>query len=253
MRYLSAKPTAKNTAPNVRGFVMYEGKSELTGEPIAVIATLVSKNAKTGDMIQTWIIRADMDPLDAVKEKKDAAICGNCVHRRSTGGACYVEIGKAPKQVYKAYKAGKYPIFNYDDHAHYFAGRKIRLGAYGDPAAAPFGVMRSIADLGTGWTGYTHQAGRKGFDPRFMELCQVSADSPKQAEKFQALGAKTFRVAMAGDALADNEIECLSDSKGLNCLDCMLCDGTTKNIAITVHGSQASKFKTQMITAINIQ
>jgi hypothetical protein len=80
----------------------------------------------------------------------------------------------------------------------------------------------------------------------------VSADTPKQALKYQALGAKTFRVAMAGDALFDSEIECLSDSKGIQCIDCGLCDGSTKNIAITVHGSRSSNFKSNLIEAVQL-
>ena len=75
----------------------------------------------------------------------------------------------------------------------------------------------------------------------------VSADTPKQARKYQALGAHTFRVALEGDSLDNDEVECLADSEGLQCVDCGLCDGTKKNVAITVHGSGASKFKSAMV------
>jgi hypothetical protein len=52
---------------------------------------------------------------------------------------------------------------------------------------------------------------------------------------------------MVGDSMFDSEIECLSDSKGMNCIDCGLCDGAkrpAKNIVIGVHGSRANNFKT---------
>ena len=124
--------------------------------------------------------------------------------------------------------------------------------AYGDPAAVPFEVMDSIAKMGISWTGYTHQITHKQFDKRYIDLCQVSADSPKQAIKYQSMGARTFRVAMEGDALANNEIECLADSKGIQCIDCMLCDGSTKNIALTVHGARKSKFKTNLIKTLEV-
>lgn len=75
----------------------------------------------------------------------------------------------------------------------------------------------------------------------------VSADTPKQAIKYQTLGAKTFRVALVGDSLAHDEVECLADSEGIQCADCGLCDGTKKNVAITVHGKGASKFKSAMV------
>ena len=219
----------------------------LDGAPIVVIATMSTSNVKTGQMVQPWILRADINPVEASQTGDDSSICGNCVHRHYNKGACYVNIGQAPNAVYKGYQRGIYPVFVYDDHAHYFAHRKIRLGAYGDPAAVPFGVMQSIADLGIGHTGYTHQAEHKGFDGRYFELCQVSADTPRQAAKYQKLGAKTFRVALAGDALANGELECLADSKGLQCIDCMLCDGSTKNIAITVHGTLKNRFKSTLI------
>jgi serine/threonine-protein kinase RIO1 len=80
----------------------------------------------------------------------------------------------------------------------------------------------------------------------------VSADSPKQALKYQAMGAKTFRVAMQDDYLFDNEIECLADSKGIQCIDCGLCDGKSANVAIAVHGSLASRFKTSLIQTVTI-
>ena len=246
MQYLKGH-AKKATALPERGFIMYQGPSMLDNAPIVVIATMSTSNSKTGQMVQTWILRADINPVEASKIGQDSSICGNCVHRHYNKGACYVNIGQAPNGVFKGYQRGIYPVFVYDDHAHYFSHRKIRLGAYGDPAAVPFDVMQSIAALGIGHTGYTHQAEHKGFDGRYFELCQVSADTPRQAAKYQKLGAKTFRVALAGDALANNELECLSDSKGLQCIDCMLCDGSTKNIAITVHGTLKNRFKSNLI------
>ena len=41
------------------------------------------------------------------------------------------------------------------------------------------------------------------------------------------------------------EILCLSDSKGVKCIDCGLCDGANRSaasIAIDVHGSRSSRF-----------
>jgi len=183
-------------------------------------------------------------------------VCGSCPHRWFNGGACYVNVGQAPNAIYKSFRAGKYPDYNPEQHEHLLQHRKIRLGAYGDPAAAPFEIMNYLANVGIGHTGYTHQARHKNFDERFLSICMVSADSPKQAQHWQDKGARTFRVAMVGDAMFDSEIECLSDSKGLQCLDCGLCDGnkrSSKNIVIAVHGSRQSKFKTStLIPLVNV-
>lgn len=77
------------------GFIMYQGASLLDGAPIAVIATLNSSNRKTGAMIQTWVIRTDLSPTEALRSAADASVCGACPHRQSLGGACYVNVGRA--------------------------------------------------------------------------------------------------------------------------------------------------------------
>ena len=247
MRKLTAAKLTIDRVKKQRGFVLYKGPSMLDQSPIIVIATMSTSNVKTGDMVQTWILKEDINPVEASKIGADSSICGNCVHRHNTGGACYVNIGQAPNQVWKSYKRGLYPVFNKDKHYSYFIGRKVRLGAYGDPAAVPFEIMESIANLCLGHTGYTHQIKHKGFDNRYLNLCMVSADTPRQAIKYQAMGAKTFRVALPDDRLFDNEIECLADSKGLQCIDCGLCDGKKQNIAIAVHGSRSNRFKSNLI------
>ena len=235
---------AKAIKPKALGFVLYEGPSALTGDPIVVIITLKTSNRKTGQMAQVWILHAEVNPVEALALGLDEAVCGNCPHRK---GPCYVNVGQAPLAVYKAYHNGRYETFDPAIHRHYITGTMVRLGAYGDPAAAPVEVMQGIVDLARAHTGYTHQIAHKGFDKRFIDLCMVSADTPKQARKYQSMGAHTFRVALEGDSLDHDEIECLADSEGLQCVDCGLCDGTKKNVAITVHGKGASKFKSAMV------
>jgi len=241
------KPEKLSKRTNTRGFVMYDGPSMIDQQPIVVIATLVSTNDKTGNMVQIWIMRSDIDPVAASRIGADISICGNCLHRHFNNGACYVNLGQAPLSVYKSYKAGNYPVFDSQLHARYFTGRKIRLGAYGDPAAAPYQIMQSLTELGSEHTGYTHQIASKQFDQRFLSLCIVSADSPKQAKKYQSLGAKTFRVAAEGDKLADNELQCPNQSTGIQCIDCLLCDGSKRNIVAAVHGSRAGNFRTATV------
>ena len=89
----SKKPIVK---PKQKGFILYDGPSVLDGAPIVVIATLETSNAKTGAMVQTWILRGDIEPHQAVKTGEDASVCGNCPQRHNTGGACYVMTHQAP-------------------------------------------------------------------------------------------------------------------------------------------------------------
>lgn len=229
------------------GFVLYEGKSILDGQPVVAIATLKSGNAKTGNMIQTWIIRSDMNPVAVANSKLDGTICGSCPHRQSLGGACYVNIGQAPNAVYKTFKAGKYPKLTDEAREKYIDGRDVRLGAYGDPAAIPFEVWSDLVQGANSHTGYTHQARHPNFDGRITELCMLSADTPKQALKAQSKGQRTFRVKTPEAPLLDGEIECLADSKGLTCQECGLCDGANSankpNIVINVHGSRSKRYE----------
>ena len=64
-----------------KGFVIQRGLSPIDGKPFVVIMTMESKNRKTGNMIQVWIMRDDIDPVEAVREGDDYSICGKCPHR----------------------------------------------------------------------------------------------------------------------------------------------------------------------------
>ncbi|MCP4767267.1 MAG: hypothetical protein GY875_13450 [Gammaproteobacteria bacterium] len=216
--------------------IIYQGPSAIDGSPIVAIATFETDNRKTGDMVQVWILCDDGHaPVVASKLGSDRAICGECPHRWHLGGICYVNIGQAPGAVWRAYMAGQYPDFD----AEAFTGQPVRFGAYGDPAAVPFDAWLPVlenCDI-DGSTGYTHQAFKPWFDARIMMFCQVSADTPAQARRAQGMGGKTFRVD-TGQGPQPGEIECLSDSRGVSCADCRLCNGQEQNIYIAAHGSR---------------
>lgn len=236
---LIASSFTKPRKSKFNSMVIWQGASVLDGQPIAAIATLKSTNAKTGDMVQIAIIRTDISPTEAVKTGDDVSICGNCPHRHYNSGSCYVNVGHAPLAIYGAFKRGN--VSDYDIEA--FRGRMVRFGSYGDPAAVPAEVLQAIANVAKGFTGYTHQLNHKNFNKDTLNFCQVSADTEKQAKKFQALGAMTFRIKHASDPLLLNEIECLADTMKLNCIDCGLCNGKQTNVAINVHGARAKRFK----------
>ena len=235
-----------------KGFVLYDGPSMLDGKPIVVIATMKTSNEKTGAMIQTWILRSDLNPIEASKSKADISICGNCSLRQSLGGACYVSIHQAPLAVYKSYKRGLYPDFNIDMHKDLFTKRKIRLGAYGDPASVPYKIFDDMVKLCRGHTGYTHQYNHQNFDKRYLDICMVSADTLAIATRMHKQKARTFRV-IAIDAPKPNteEVECLSESEGLSCIECGQCDGkrSDPSIYIRAHGSRSKRFLNNAIIA----
>ena len=95
------------------GVILWEGASPLDGKPIMLIAINDTNNRKNGGMIQTFIMRSDIDPITASRLGEDYSICGDCVHRgianpnKKSGGAdkrsCYVMLLML-LSIYKAYK-----------------------------------------------------------------------------------------------------------------------------------------------------
>ena len=247
----------------MRGFIFYRGPSMLDGQPIVGIATLHSDNQKTGDMVQTFILRSDMTPLTALATGADVSICGTCPHRpktvrirdRKTGRfasrkvrTCYVDVGKSVQQVFGAFTRGSYPTLEPVDGAPLLAGRMVRLGAYGDPAAIPAHVWIALLADAAGHTGYTHQW-RRPMAADLAPIVMASADSAKDRDQARAKGWRTFTIRRADEPLAAREIACPASPEGGNrrqCVDFGACDGATRagqaSVAIVVHGSGAKYF-----------
>ena len=148
------------------GYVIYEGPSLLTGDPVVCVVTLRSRNRKTADMPQTWIMRSDMHPIDANRLGRDDANCGHCPsrgnatterdHGQADDRACYVDW-KPVISIYGAYKRGSYPVAS--GHAAIAAigrGKTVRLGAYGDQAAVPSYIAESLISEASAHTAYSH-------------------------------------------------------------------------------------------------
>ena len=222
------------------GAILWRGPSELTGEPIILVATGFNgaRNSKTGaGLVQTYIIRDDMAPALASQTGGDAAICGGCGHRgtykdglRVEGSrSCYVNLGQGPTIVYKSVAKGIYPVIPEAELPGLFEGLMVRIGAYGDGAAVPARIWHLILSRAIGRTGYTHQ----WRDPRFQYLqayTMASVDSEAEAREAWAMGWRTFRVAPAvGWAKLEGEGLCPASfeaGKRVQCDGCKLCSGT---------------------------
>ena len=238
--------------PRATGYVLWRGRSHYDGADVVAIATVSTANRKTGDMVQTWILRTDRPPVAAAADGSDEAICGQCPHRRDADGrrSCYVNVGQAPQAVHRAWMAGAYP--EADRHRRYAIGRgrAVRLGAYGDPAMVPARIWRDLVRDAVGHTGYTHQW-RAPFAAEHRTLCMASVDSAAELAEARAAGWRTFRVRTQVEALAPGEIVCPASPEGghrAQCADCLLCRGASgrrgliPGIAIVAHGSGAGNF-----------
>jgi hypothetical protein len=228
--------------------VFYRGPSALTGEPILGIAGKATSNPKTGGVVQIWIVRGDISPIEAVKTGGDAAICGNCRHRGDGLGnqrSCYVEYFRAPFNMWRGLPNTQQDVTPAELSAR-LAGKHVRLAAYGDPAALPFEVFEILLSRVSGWTSYTHQW--RTCDERFRRICMASVDSPEEFEEAQRRGWRTFRVRRADQPVGQSEVICPASNEAghvAQCVSCRLCCGTerqAKSVAIIAHGSNATHF-----------
>lgn len=235
------------------GFIIYEGPSQLDGEPIVAIVTGLEtggKNKKLGHMAAIYILRADMTPMQASQTGADASICGNCPHRglvelrdglmRNVGRSCYVTLFHGPRVVYKAFTEGRYPYAPLDVIADAMDGAMVRIGAYGDPAAVPFSVWQAVLAKVAGATGYTHHWRQR---PALAAYCMASCDTPEEREEAKRMGFRTFRIRVPGQAPLKGEGQCPAShemNKATTCSACLLCNGQSEgrrgDVTILAHG-----------------
>lgn len=227
-----------------------------------------SENAKTGSMLQTWILVRNSHPVEAIRNGADTAICGNCPHRgdQTQGGfvgrSCYVDIVTGgPSAVWRAYQRGAYDRLEWiirkgnaltlsQDSVDWLEqnveGRMVRLGSYGDPAFVPLAVWDTILEYAGGHTGYTHQ----WQDPSksaYRGIVMASCDSERDLFEAQAMGWRTFRVRAESDPILPVEIVCPASEeagKRRTCETCRACDGagTGRSVTIIAHGKGKRNF-----------
>ena len=222
--------------------IIYNGPSLLDGQPIVVIATYSNRNTKTGHVVQTYILRDGINPLEASKTGADFSICGNCPMRGEAttdpqrkiakGRKCYVNLGQGVLIVFKSFLRG---VYKEGDPAEMGRGRFVRVGTYGDPAAVPQRVWELLLSDADGFTAYTHQ---KPWRP---EIAMQSADSHAEAVMHWKENRRTFRViADLGELDKANETLCPASKEAgrrVQCAECRLCAGfkQAKSIAIVEH------------------
>jgi hypothetical protein len=228
-----------------RSLVIYRGPSRYNSQPVRAVLVLKSKNSKTGDMAQLFVVPDNVAPHAAQATGDDASVCGECPLRPTLGGGCYVTTCQGPLSTWKATRYQ--PTAGAAEVAGALAGRSLRLGAYGDVAALPAWIAEWLYRAAGGRvTGYTHGhrvLGLAGVE-HLRNKCMLSVESAEAAEAAHDQGWRTFRARPSGAPLSGSEIECPSDSRGTKCEDCLLCRGTTvraRSIAIQVHGTAARR------------
>lgn len=228
---MSRSVELRTVMPRANGHYLYQGPSEIDGAQIVVIVPGLrdgSSNDKTGRMLQTWILRADRAPMEALRDGADESVCGDCIHRVVNGaGSCYVNVAQGPTAVYRAFVNGSYPASSPEEVARLIEGRLIRLGSYGDPAAVPVRVWEALLARAAGHTGETHQW-RRARAQAYRRILMASVDSEPQGDRARAMGWRTFRVKSACEPKVRGEMACPASQEAgrrLTCETCGVCDG----------------------------
>ena len=198
-------------------------------------------NRKTGDMVQIWFLLTDVHPVDAVASGLDAAtICRECPF--ASGGGCYVNVGQAPAAIWRAYHRNTYPTAYPKDFTEIFRARKVRFGAYGNPTLLPLSIVKAIASASAGWTGYFHDWRTNPLAHGYAAYFMASTETASSHRLASALGFRTFH---ASPVRPSGAVECLAESKGLECSACKLCSGLAKpgkpSVWINPHGSTVKR------------
>lgn len=231
--------------------ILYRGPSLIDGAPIVVVAISTSSNSKTGDMVQTYIVRDDMKPLDALHTGADVSVCGGCIHRGNgvdgTGRTCYVNLGQGANSVFSKFARDGYSDISNDctKIIEIGANRYVRLGTYGDPAAVPVKVWHQLLFRAIGHTGYTHQWRSDRLGSPLRGLVMASCDSVADVALAHRKGfAGTFTVVPFGDTLASAELCPASNEAGkvVQCHQCRKCNGSANTIYIPAHGATKKNY-----------
>jgi hypothetical protein len=153
-----------------------------------------------------------------------------------------VNLGHAPANIWKAWQRGLYPEII---PAHYplaFGGRKIRFGAYGNPTLLPLSIVKSIAKVSNGWTGYFHDWKVNPLAASYAAYFMASTETADSHKLANELGFRSFHVSPIQPA---GTLECLSETRGMECSQCKLCAGLSKarqpSIWINPHGTKSKR------------
>lgn len=222
-----------------QGVVVYEGPSLIDGSDIVAVATgLVrpSENTKTGPMVQVWFLLRSVHPVDGSHSGEDYGICGQCPLRGAGDGAlrtCYVRLDAAPRVVWENYRDGKYPVVSLHEAEKIMAHREVRIGAYGEPTAAPIEVSWALTKRARMWTGYTHrwdELSRSGRAGRWPDLLMASVERRDDSERAKRLGWRPFLALPDDEPLPEGSFLCPAEREDnpLPCIRCGACSGTKK-------------------------
>jgi len=228
--------------------VAWRGSSAYDGSPIQLVVSNLrrpSGNAKTGpDVVQSWILRSDVEPHVAVRDGRDVAVCGPCPLRHGQG--CYVQIHQAPLGVYRWARRQRVDYLGAVD-ALVRTPRMVRWGSYGDVGSIPREYLEPLLHAADGIGGHAcyTQAWRRPGNEWLQRWAMASTYGHHETALAIGMGWRPF-AAHAGKTTPVDTRPCPS-LRGLTCQQCRACDGHASGrrggVAIPAHGAKASKVR----------
>tara|TARA_Y100001937_G_scaffold128792_1_gene208074 strand:+ start:917 stop:1627 length:711 start_codon:yes stop_codon:yes gene_type:complete len=194
-----------------------------------------SRNTKTGDVYQTYLI-----DKERINEKSVfGAKCVTC----PIVNDCYVSRDKLAVRsaLKKAIKGlGKYKFMTLEKACEYLTNKKLRFGSYGDPSILPLSDIEMITKACKSWLGYTHYW--KDIPTQYAKYFMASVENKADKLLANSLGYRAFEVFFDDDILIDDDsVLCPNFTHNIQCKKCGLCDGKhglddkRKNICIPSH------------------
>jgi hypothetical protein len=192
------------------------------------------------------------NPIEAVQSGSDYLVCGDCPLRGSLGRrSCYVNVARAPLQIWRAYHRGVYRQLQPNELTTVFAGRFVRFGSYGEPVLIGLKTVQKIAEVASGFTGYTHQW-RNPIWSAYKRYFMASCGSEAEHLEATVLGWRTFTISTVKlpslmVCPASEEFESDRGFK-LDCLTCGRCSGNSikgRSVQIAPHGSGKNRFENE--------
>ena len=210
-----------------------------------------SKNSKTGDGVQIFILPMSWITNGKEKMSDDTASCMDCIHSKLKNGSCYVRKGFAEyglkskvNSLHKQYLSGDLILRSLNEligiEGPKLKGKFVRFGAYGEPVLLGPQVTKKISNLALNFTGYTHQWHIPQYEWS-KKYFMASVESNALMEKANSKGFRTFRVRTKLNGLHASEIICPASKEGgrkVTCNNCVLCKGASskaKSIVIIKH------------------
>ena len=115
----------------------------------------------------------------------------------------------------------------------------VRFGTYGEPSLIPLTMVKSMVDVASNWTGYTHQHD-KLFAQEYKDFFMASTHTQEESTNRSSDGWRSFIALETGTDADAISCPASKEAGGLsNCSKCSLCSGAIgkgkKNVKILLH------------------